>query len=258
MKTSFYIITFLLVTTAVELIPGLNKIAGQFSVLIGLAAVYAISHLSFHSVFRYQEDVKECNVLEDVYTGNIDGFTIALKAKLRHYAILCSICLVGSLLFFMEIFSGTSSGALILVLLLIMTGIYSSRLLKIYKVMTNINKELDPQLCVDASSEIFGYDYTYYYDKRINCNAIDMLPERPHHLKTFEIFSIVVASIVILLGLGFLIISIFLHGISPLQPIFFAGMGVFFLYAGIRDAISSANALGYNSNKQPNSTEAAV
>ena len=124
--------------------------------------------------------------------------------------------------------------------------------------MTNINKELDPQLCVDASSEIFGYDYTYYYDKRINCNAIDMLPERPHHLKTFEIFSIVVASIVILLGLGFLIISIFLHGISPLQPIFFAGMGVFFLYAGIRDAISSANALGYNSNKQPNSTEAAV
>lgn len=246
MKTSFYFIVWITIYPLLGLIG--NEWIDQHSFFVALVCVFALSwflNKSMPATIAYERKLNLAQILNDVYTCNVDGFRRRLsRMSIIEFigALYFGITFILTLLF---ILAGGTSGWFELIVFGFLAAGTISRASKLQKYSWQLRNNPDPQESVTIVEEM-GMDYASYYEERQNSEPGSIMPPAPRNFAVFQIFSIIASIICTILGIGFIILAVL--GIIGNASFGATSFGILFLlygslatYYGIKDCISSFN-----------------
>lgn len=245
MKTSFYFVVWILIYPLLGLFH--NSFINQNAFIVALLAVWGLSWLlnrTMPKTFTYEGATQTAPLLEDIYTGNIERF----RKHVTRQAIIESICsfylLITTLVILLSIADSVSDDWLALIIFAMFTFSAISQSIKLVKAYSCLKKNPTEKECERILSEIYHIDYSVYADEREKVTYNDMLPPRPAHFRAFQIFSMVVSGICVVLGLVYVVLGLLvMFGNDSVGASAIAGMyflyGSLATYFGIKDLIPS-------------------
>lgn len=247
MKTSFYFVLWIVIYPILGLTG--SEWIEQNSFFVALICVWGLSwflNKSMPETISYEKKLNLAQIMNEVYTCNVDGF----RRLLNRMSIIEFIgALYFGITFLLSLFiiiAGYVSGLLELIVFGLLAGGTISRAAKLQKYSWQLRKNPDPQESVTIVEEM-GMDYATYYEERQNWERESIMPPAPRNFSVFEIFSMIAAVICTLLGVVFIILAIM--GIIGHDASFgTTSLGIMFLlygslatYYGVKDCISSLN-----------------
>lgn len=245
MKTSFYFVIWMVIYPLLGLLN--SPMIDQNSFLIALILVWGLAwfiNRSIPQIIRYEKILEYSQIMNEVYTGNVQGFRkrLGTMATIEFIsALYFGVAFVFSL--FLLTTSGSNGWLELLIFGFLAFGTVS-RAAKLQKLTWRLRKNPNPQECVSVV-DAMGLDYASYYDHRRNVGKDAVLPPAPRHFKAFRIFSIIMSAICIILGLLFLVmamLSLIAHysilGVATygIMTLLYGSLAVYF---GIKDIMSS-------------------
>ena len=257
MKTSFYFVLWFLIYPTLGLLN--NEFINNNAFFVALVAVWGLSWLLnrvMPKTLTYERASQVAPILEDVYTGNVSCFSKRLSSDTLIETVTAIYFSVTTLVVAMTIFLVGVNDWVALIVFGFFTIGAISRSIKLSKAKAALYSNPTAEECMEIATTVYQLDYASYYEARNGLNYSDMLPLKPRYFKGFQIFSVVVAGIAVILGLlyvnsGILLIS---NGYS-----FEAGAlsGMYFLYGslatyfGVKDIITIAKSFKKESAPTP-------
>lgn len=246
MKTSFYFLIWIAIYPLLALIPG--AAIQNYSFLVALLIVFGLSYLlqrTMMPTLRYEHALTAVTTLDRLYYGNVK----AIRTQLLHAMLIENLSAVyfaaTTLILVMMIIRGSfGENIAALVIFVFMTIGAFNRAARLTKANSEIRRNPTPEQCILTVQEVYGLNYTEYYNTRLGRPLKDMLPPRPKHFKLYLVTSLVIAAICALLGGAMAIIGALEMVLSPLREAFAGGIinmlyGTLALYFGVRDFITT-------------------
>lgn len=249
MKTSFYFVLWILIYPILSLFN--NSVVENHAFFFALLAVYGFSWIInrvMPSTLLYERVTGMAPILEDVYTGNVGSFAKRLGRDALIETVTAIYFLIATAVSVLIVFKLGINDWLALVVFGILTIGAMVRSAKLVNAHFKLKSNPTPEQCMEIAEENYGLDYTAYYESRIQTNYAGMLPPRPKYYKAFQIFSIVIASVAILLGVWYIISGTLIMTYGGAVELG-AVAGMYFLYGslatyfGARDIITIGKAM---------------
>lgn len=246
MKTSFYFVVWIVIYPVLGLLG--NEWINQHSFFVALICVWALSwflNKSMPVTISYERKLSQAQIMNEVYTCNVDGFRKRLSRMSMIEFIGALYFGVTFLLTLFFIISGGTSGIFELIVFGFLAAGTITRAARLQKYSWRLRKNPNPQESV-AIVEEMGMDYAAYYEERQNSERDSIAPPAPRNFAIFQIFSIIASVVCALLGIIFIILAV----LSIIGNASFGATsyGIMFLlygslatYYGIKDCISSLN-----------------
>lgn len=233
MKTSFYFLLWIIIYPLLDIldIPWIDSNA----FLVALFIVWGLSWVLnrfMPKTLRYERTAQALIILEEAFKGD----SRALHRRLSHRATLDFITSVYFGVTFIFILFSMVRGSADDWIALAIFGFFAfatiSSAVKLNKAAWALKKDPTPEKCARLVESIYGYDYLAYRNARITKEPENMLPERPPHFTTFQVFSLVIAIICTLLGLYYFVSSLMILIISK-NPASISWGVMYFLYSSL-------------------------
>ena len=244
MKTSFYFVVWILIYPLLGLFH--NSFIDQNAFIVALLAVWGLSWLlnrTMPETLAYERVSQTIPLLEDVYTGNIQRFTKHITRQAIIEAIFSFYLLITTLVILISIADSGGEDWLALIIFAIFTFSAISQSIKLIKAYSSLKAHPTKQQSEQIVSEIYRIDYPVYAQERERSDYDDMLPPKPTHFKAFQIFSLIIAGVCVVLGLVYIVLGLLvMFGNNSVGAGAIAGMyflyGSLATYFGIKDLIS--------------------
>ena len=168
MKTSFYFVVWIVIYPILGLLG--NEWIDQHSFFVALICVWALSwflNKSMPETIAYERKLSLAQIMNEVYTCNVDGFRKRLSRMSRIEFIGALYFGITFLITLFIIISGGTSGIFELIVFGFLAAGTISRATKLQKYSWQLRKNPDPQESV-AIVEEMGMDYAAYYEERQN------------------------------------------------------------------------------------------
>lgn len=233
MKTSFYFVLWIFIYPLLGLIN--NSFIDNNSFFVAIAVVWGVSWLLnrlMPETLTYERMSEEVPILENVYTGNVSAFGKRLSRETMIETVTAIYFLVTTFVIGMAVFKYGINDWFALVVFAFFTYGAISRATNLNKARVSLKENPLPEQCMEIADETYKLDYASYYEARQNTTYEQMLPPRPRLFKAFLIFSIVLASIAILMGFFFIATAIItmLDELSVTTEVL---AGMYFLYGSL-------------------------
>lgn len=249
MKTCFYFVLWILIYPILGLFG--NESIYEHSFFIALVVVYGISWLlnrSMPKTLLYERVCQIAPVLEEVYTGNVQSFSKRLSKDAVIETVTAIYFCITTVVIGIAVFrAGVNDWFALLVFGFFTVGAIT-RSTRLVNARFRLKSNPTPEQCMEIAEETYGLDYASYYESHLNSNYEEMFPPRPKHYKAFQIFSIVIASIAAILGLFYILSSIFI--VIPGPSFEIVGLVAMYIlygslasYFGIKDVIDIGSAM---------------
>lgn len=249
MKTSFYFVLWILIYPILGLLN--NEFVNNNTFFVALVAVWGLSWLLNRVMPRtltYERVSQTAPILEEVYTGNVNSFSKRLSSDTLIETVTAIYFSVTTLVLAMTIFLVGINNWVALIVFGFFTVGAVSRSIKLGKANAALQSNPTAEECMEIASDVYQLDYATYYEAHNGVDYADMLPPKPRYFRVFQIFSLVVAAIAIILGLLYILsgILIMFNGRS-IETGALAGMyflyGCLATYFGVKDCITIAKSL---------------
>lgn len=244
MKTSFYFVIWIIIYPLLGLLH--NPWIDANSFIVALIVVWGLGwyiNRSMGQTIAYERIIHNDSILNEVYTGNVEGFRKRLsRMSMLDFitAVYFGVAFLVALLFMLKYGQNSWVELFIFGVLAIGTLINASR---IQSAAWRLRKNPDPEHSVEVVEEALRLDYNAYYNLRQNAGSGNYLPPPPPHFKGFQICSLIIAVICAALGLLFMLGAVLMFvsslsfgGISyGIMSILYGSLA---FYYGVRDAIA--------------------
>ncbi len=250
MKTSFYFVLWILIYPVLGLIH--NSFIDNYSFIVALGIVWGISWIlkqAMPETLNYEWGLENEAILEDVYTGNVASFGKRLLRDTIIETVTSIYFLVTTFVIGMACLRYGSADVIALAVFAVFTYGSITRAIRFNKARLSLRRNPTQEQCREIADDTYQFPYELYYNQRCLCTSWqEMLPPRPRHFKAFQIFSLVMACLAIVLGLLNLIgaIGLFLSDSSVMAG---SVASMYFLYGGlatcfgVKDCVSITRAL---------------
>lgn len=244
MKTSFYLVLWILIYPILGLIPGQD--VQDYSFIVALMAIWGVSWLlnrTMPNVITYIRASKIAPILEDVYTGNVVAFKKRLSREATIETVTAIYFIVTIAVFFFAMLKTGHSDWFALAIFGFFAFGAMSRSVTLMKAHNNLRADFTSETGMNIAEDTYKLDYSTYYEARQTATYDEMLPPRPRFYKTFLIASLVIAIICTLLGIIYIalgaIIAMTENGaaLATLAVMYFL-YGSLATYFGIKDFIT--------------------
>ncbi len=190
----------------------------------------------------YERASQIAPILEDVYTGNVSSFKKRLVREANIEIIAALYFIVTTFVMVLAMFKAGEYDWFALIIFGILAYRAISGSIKLSRAKMSLKANPTPERCAEIADDTYDLDYTTYYDARNEASYQDVLPPRPKYYMAFKVFSIVFATIALLLGLLFIIASVFIIlSQTSLKAGAVAGMdflyGLLAAYFGVKDFV---------------------
>ena len=249
MKTSFYFVLWILIYPILGLIN--NSFIDNNSFIVALAIVWGLSWLLnrlMPETLTYERVLHVAPIYEDVYSGNVQSFRKRLSREATIKTITAVYFIVSTIVIGIAVFKlGINDWIALAIFAFFSYGaiVRSGYLLK---ASSSLRSNPTPERCMEIADETYKLDYASYYEARQSAEYEEMFPPKPKCFKAFQIFSIIIASVVAILGLIYILMAaIIAFGNDSIEADALAGM--YFLYSslatyfGVKDFISCIQTL---------------
>ena len=249
MKTSFYFVVWILIYPLLGLLH--NSFINQNAFIVALLAIWGLSWLlnrTMPETITYERASQTAPLLEDIYIGNIARFRKHITRQAIIEALFSFYLLITTLVILLSITDSGGNDWLALIIFAIFTFSTISQSIKLLKAYSRLKANLTKEECEQILSETYHIDYSVYAEERNRRNFEDMLPPRPAHFRAFQIFSMIVSGICVVLGLVYVVLGLLvMFGNDSVGAGAIAGMyflyGSLATYFGIKDLISSGQTM---------------
>lgn len=231
MKTSFYFVLWILIYPLLDLI----GIPGEYSFVVALGVVWGLSYLVNNLMphtLAYEKKLQQMPLLADVYYGNVAGFAKRLTRMEIIEVISACYLTLSTVMLLISMLSGNGSEWFTLLIFGLIAWGTITRSVKLGKLKRRIDEHPTPEECMEVAMNELQYDYPTFYDNMSNGGVQAYLANKPNSFMGFQIFSLIVAGIAILLGLITLVLGI----ISLFFGVGFGGQvfgSIMFLYGSL-------------------------
>ena len=244
MKTSFYFVVWILIYPLLGLLH--NSFINQNAFIVALLAVWGLSWVLNRTIpetIEYERASQTAPLLEDVYTGNIVRFRKHVTRQAIIEVFFSFYLLITTLVILLIITDSGGNDWLALIIFAMFTFSAISQSIKLLKAYSCLKANPTKEECERILSETYRIDYSTYAEERGRRTFEDMLPQRPTHFKTFQVFSMVISGICVVLGLVYIVLGLLvMFGNDSVGAGAIAGMyflyGSLATYFGIKDLIS--------------------
>lgn len=244
MKKSFYFILWIVIYSILPIFN--NEIINNISIILALVITFIVAvtiNAIIPKTIEYERAQNFYPFLEDIYTNNIRSFAERLSSLMYKEIIssiydIIALFLIIFIIFYFEIIK-----LQLLALFIIITTISIVRALSLYHGLSTVISNPTKHQCAETIEKLFKLDYSEYCNLRQDKSYIEILPPKPKHFKSFQILSLVFSIICIMLGIRYIIFSMYymlseylLDDVGYLLiPLFF---GILAIYVGVIDTIS--------------------
>lgn len=244
MKTSFYFVLWILIYPILGLFN--NSFIDNNSFVVALAIVIGLSWLlnrMMPDTLTYERVSQIAPILEDVYAGNVPSFKKRLVQESNIEIVTAIYFIVSIIAFALAIFKAGMNEWFALVIFGFLSYGSISRSISLIRARAALKSNPTPEQCMEIADDTYKLDYASYYDAHNGVSYQDMLPPKPKYFTAFKVFSIVVAAIAFLLGLSYVILSVYIM-ISRMTLEIGTLAGMFFMYGslaayfGVKDFVS--------------------
>ena len=245
MKTSFYFVVWILIYPLLGLLH--NSFVNQNAFIVALLAVWGLSWLlnrTMPETIAYERASRNAPILEDVYTGNIERFRKHITRQAIVETITSFYLLITTLVILLSIADSGPDDWIALIIFAMFTFSTISESIKLLKAYSRLKANPTKEACEQVLSKIYSIDFSIYAEERERGSFEDMLPPRPTHFKAFQIFSMIVSGVCIVLGLVYIVLGLLVMFGND-SPVADAIAGMYLLYGslatyfGIKDLILS-------------------
>ena len=244
MKTSFYFVVWI----AIYPLLGLLHVSfiEQNALVVALLAVFGLSWLlnrSMPETLAYERVRQAAPVMEEVFTGDIGRFRKRITRQAIAEAFTSIYLLISTLVILLSIVDYGNNDWVGLIIFALITFSVISRSIKLLKAYSqlkvNPTKEEGERIVID----VYRMNYPAYAEQREGRSYKEMFPPKPTHFKAFQVFSMIVSGICVVLGLVYIVLglsAIFGSGYSIMTAIaeMYLLYGSLATYYGIKDLIS--------------------
>ena len=244
MKTSFYFVVWI----AIYPLLGLLHVSfiEQNALVVALLAVFGLSWLlnrSMPETLAYERVRQAAPVMEEVFTGDIGRFRKRITRQAIAEAFTSIYLLISTLVILLSIVDYGNNDWVGLIIFALITFSAISRSIKLLKAYSqlkaNPSKEEGERIVID----VYRMNYPAYAEQREGRSYEEMFPPKPTHFKVFQVFSMIVSGICVVLGLVYIVLglsAIFGSGSSIMAAIaeMYLLYGSLATYYGIKDLIS--------------------
>lgn len=245
MKTSFYFLLWILIYPLLGLLN--SNAVNEYSFLVALFIIMGISSLLkvlMANTVAYEKALQETPILEDVFTGNVESFQkrLSKEALLETVSALYYVIAIIAFLIIPNYMNGFDYWFMLIVFTIL--GIRTIACsVKLLTATSQLKDNPTSEQRMEIAEDTFKLDYSAYYAMRCENPYSELLPTKPRYYSFFKFFSLIVATIVIILGLFYTAMGIIIMcGDITLSRSAFSGMiflyGSLAAYYGIRDFIS--------------------
>ena len=247
MKTSFYFVVWIVIYPLLSLFH--SDVIEQNAFIVALLAVWGLSWLlnrSMPETLAYERISQAAPIMEEVFTGDIGHFRKRITRQAIVEALTSFYLLIATFVILLSITDYGSDDWLALIIFALLTFSAISRSIKLLKAYSLLKANPTKEECEHIIVDVYQMDYPAYAEQRERCSYEHMFPPRPVHFKAFQIFSMMVSGICVILGLVYIVLGvlvIFGSGFSAAEAI----AGMYFLYGslatyfGIKDLISGSS-----------------
>lgn len=244
MKTSFYFVLWIIIYPILGLFH--NDFIDDYAFIMALGAVWGLSWLLrrlMPDTLTYERVSQIAPILEDVYSGNVASFGKRLMRESSIELVAAIYFALTTIVIGMAIFIAGINEWLALIIFGVFTYGAIRRTTNLMKAKSSLIRNPTVEQCMEIANETYDLDYAFYYEQRQQLSYNEMFPPRPRHFNAFQIFSLIIAVIAVLLGL-FYILSAILLMLSSFSLEAGAIAGMYFLYGslatyfGIKDVIT--------------------
>lgn len=249
MKTSFYFVVWILIYPLLGLLH--NSFIDQNAFIVALFAVWGLSWLLnriMPKTIEYQQASVSIPVLEDVYTGNIGRFRKRIIRRAIVESITSFYLLITTLVILLNIVDSRADDWIALMIFAMFTISTISESIKLLKGYSLLKANPTKEGCEQTFSKIYSIDFSIYAEERERRTFEDMFPPRPKHFKAFQVFSMFVSGICIVLGLVYIVLGLLvMFGNDSVGTGAIAGM--YFLYGSLATYFGIKDLISYVQNK---------
>lgn len=244
MKTSFYFFLWIIIYPLLGLTH--NPWIYQNSFIVALIIVWVISwflNKNMPDTLRYERVTAMSSIMEEVYSGNITAFRQRLSRRVTVDFITSLYMGVAFVFILFSMVRGSADDWIALLIFGFFAFSTISRAVKLSQVNNRIKSNPTKEECAVAVEQIYRIDYSSYNNARMHTTAEAMLPPRPRHFKSFQIFSLIIAIVCALFGLFYLVMSVIMLAGNRSADVISGGI-MYFLYGslaayfGISDSVS--------------------
>lgn len=242
MKTSFYFFLWIIIYPLLGLIH--SSWIFQNSFIVALIIVWIVSWIlnkNMPDTIRYERSTEISSILEDVYLGNINAFRKRISKRVTIDFVTAIYLGVAFVFVLFSMVRGSADDWIALLIFGFFAFGTLSSAVKLSQANNRIKSNPTTDECARVLEQVYRVDYTSYYNARQYSSTEAMLPPKPSHFKTFQVFSLIIAIICGLLGLFYLILSIIILSQNRSAEAISGGI-MYFLYGslaayfGIRDS----------------------
>ena len=245
MKTSFYFVLWILIYPILGLIN--NSFIDNNAFIVALAIVWGLSWLLnrvMPKTLTYERATQIAPILEDVYTCNVQSFRKRLSKETAIETVTAVYFSVTTVVIALAIFKAGINDWIALAVFGFFTYGAISRSVSLIKAKSQLKANPTPAQCMEIVEKTYKLDYTPYYEAHTGVSYNDMLSPEPRYFKAFRVFSIMISSTTLFLGLLYIVLGIvIMFSQSSLETGAVAGMyflyGSLAAYFGMKDFISS-------------------
>ncbi len=245
MITSFYFVLWILIYPILGLIS--NSFIDNNAFIVALAIVWGFSRFLnrvMPKTLTYERATQIAPILEDVYTSNVQSFRKRLSKETAIETVTAIYFSVTTVVIALAIFKAGVNDWIALAIFGFFTFGAISRSASLIKAKSQLKANPTPAQCMEIAVKTYKLDYAPYYEAHTGVSYNDMLPPKPRYFKAFRVFSIMISSIALLLGLLYIVLGIVTMIFqSSLEAGAVAGMyslyGSLATYFGIKNFISS-------------------
>lgn len=246
MRTSFYFVLWIIIYPLLGLLH--NQWVTTNAFFVALIVIWALSwflNRSMPETLIYERILSNANILNEVYTGNVQGFKRRLyRTSTIEFisALYFGVAFLITILFWLK---GGFDDWLALIIFGFLAAGTLVKASRIQKLAHRVSLNPNPQECVDIVDQM-GMNYGAYYEQRQRSGGDAVLPPPPRGFNGFQIFSILIAAVCAVLGVIFIVLSVIgLIKIPTLQgvpvSIMYLLYGSLATYYGVKDFITSIN-----------------
>lgn len=244
MKTSFYFVLWILVYPLLGLFH--SEFIYENSFFVALAVVIGLSWLirrTMPDTLLYEKFSVINPILENVYWGNVKEFGKRLTRQTIMETIGSIYLIVATFFIGITIFVFSENDWFALIIFAVITYGAISKSIKLNNARVALKQNPTPEQCMEIADDTYELDYASYYEARQEHSYEEMFPPKPRYYNAFQIFSIVMAAIAVILGLINFVLALVLF-FTPYVYAAKALAGVYFLYGilstfyGVRDFIT--------------------
>lgn len=244
MKPSFYFVLWIVIYPILGLFN--NSFIDNNSFIVALAIVIGLSWLlnrMMPDTLTYERVSQIAPILEDVYTGNVPSFKKRLVRDSNIELVTAIYFIVSIIAIAFAIFKAGANDWFALIIFGYLSYGSISQSISLIRARAALKSNPTPEQCVEIADDTYKLDYASYYDAHNGVSYQDMLSPKPKYFTAFKVFSIVVAAIAFLLGLSYVILSVYIM-ISRMTLEIGTLAGMYFMYGslaayfGVKDFVS--------------------